>query len=70
MTFGGKILKTEDLLTATGPVFDVFSYHLYAAAHSEARAWAQPHKRRLRLRFRRSDFPTQIALMNFTRSAR
>jgi heparanase len=32
MTFGGKILKTENLLTATGPVFDVFSYHLYAAA--------------------------------------
>jgi hypothetical protein len=24
-------LKTEDLLKATGPVFDVFSYHIYAA---------------------------------------
>lgn len=29
---GGSMLKTEDLLTATGSVFDVFSYHLYAAA--------------------------------------
>src|SRR5438270_7613995 len=26
------MLHTEDLLKATGPVFDVFSYHLYAAA--------------------------------------
>lgn len=25
------MLKSEDLLRATGPVFDVFSYHLYAA---------------------------------------
>jgi heparanase len=29
---GDGILKSEDLLRATGPVFDVFSYHLYAAA--------------------------------------
>jgi len=28
----GSVLKTEDLLKETGPVFDVFSYHLYAAA--------------------------------------
>jgi heparanase 1 len=26
------MLHTEDLLKATGPIFDVFSYHLYAAA--------------------------------------
>lgn len=26
------MLHTEDLMKATGPVFDVFSYHLYAAA--------------------------------------
>ena len=32
MTMRGGTLKTEDLLKATGPVFDVFSYHLYAAA--------------------------------------
>lgn len=32
MAMGGSMLKTEDLLTATGSVFDVFSYHLYAAA--------------------------------------
>ncbi|MGD0308457.1 MAG: tannase/feruloyl esterase family alpha/beta hydrolase [Acidobacteriota bacterium] len=32
MPLGGGMLKTEDLLKATGPVFDVFSYHLYAAA--------------------------------------
>ena len=28
---GAGMLNTEDLLKATGPVFDVFSYHLYAA---------------------------------------
>ena len=28
----GGMLSSEDLLRATGPVFDVFSYHLYAAA--------------------------------------
>jgi len=28
----GGMLHTEDLLKATGPVFDIFSYHLYAAA--------------------------------------
>ena len=27
----GGVLKSEDLLHAAGPVFDVFSYHLYAA---------------------------------------
>jgi heparanase len=32
ISLGGGILKTEDLLRAAGPVFDVFSYHLYAAA--------------------------------------
>jgi hypothetical protein len=29
---GGGVLKSEDLLNAAGPVFDGFSYHLYAAA--------------------------------------
>jgi heparanase 1 len=28
----GGVLKSEDLLHATGPLFDVFSYHLYSAA--------------------------------------
>jgi heparanase len=28
----GGMLHSEDLLKATGPVFDIFSYHLYAAA--------------------------------------
>jgi len=28
----GGTLPTEDLLKATGPAFDIFSYHLYAAA--------------------------------------
>jgi hypothetical protein len=33
MPMGNGVLKSEDLLNATaGPVFDVFSYHLYAAA--------------------------------------
>ena len=32
MPMGSAVLKSEDLLRSTGPVFDVFSYHLYAAA--------------------------------------
>ncbi len=28
---GGGMITTEDILKATGPVFDAFSYHLYAA---------------------------------------
>jgi hypothetical protein len=32
MPMGSGMLKTEDLLKLTGPVVDVFSYHLYAAA--------------------------------------
>ena len=32
MPMGGGVLKSEDLLHAAGPVFDLFSYHLYAAA--------------------------------------
>jgi len=32
MPMGNGVLKSEDLLHAAGPVFDVFSYHLYAAA--------------------------------------
>ena len=32
MPMGSGVLKSEDLLHATGPLFDVFSYHLYAAA--------------------------------------
>ena len=32
MPMGNGVLKSEDLLRATGPVVDVVSYHLYAAA--------------------------------------
>ncbi|MGA7625829.1 MAG: hypothetical protein WCA91_19860, partial [Candidatus Acidiferrales bacterium] len=32
MPMGGGVLESKDLLQAAGPVFDVFSYHLYAAA--------------------------------------
>jgi len=31
MPMAGGVLKSEDLLHAAGPVFDVFSYHLYPA---------------------------------------
>jgi heparanase len=31
ISLGGGMLRSEDLLAATGPAFDVFSYHLYAA---------------------------------------
>src|ERR1700726_4705295 len=37
MPMAGGVLKSEDLLHAAGPVFDVFSYHLYAAA---SQRWA------------------------------
>jgi heparanase len=32
ISLGSGMIKTEDILKATGPVFDIFSYHLYAAA--------------------------------------
>ena len=32
MAMGTGMLKSDDLLKATGAIFDVFSYHLYAAA--------------------------------------
>jgi heparanase len=32
MAMGGGVLKSEDLLRAAGPVFEGFSYHLYAAS--------------------------------------
>jgi heparanase len=32
MPMSNGVLKSEDLLKAAGPIFDVFSYHLYAAA--------------------------------------
>ena len=38
MEIGSGMLKTQDLLKATGPVFDVFSYHLYAAASKRCAA--------------------------------
>jgi hypothetical protein len=36
----GGMLKSDDLLRATGPVFDVFSYHLYAAASKRCASMA------------------------------
>ena len=38
---GDGALKTEDLLRATGPVFDVFSYHLYAAVSQRCASVAE-----------------------------
>jgi heparanase len=40
ITMGG-MLQSEDLLNATGPVFDVFSYHLYAAASQRCASMGQ-----------------------------
>jgi heparanase len=37
----GGMLHTEDLLKATGPAFDVFSYHLYAAASQRCAGMGQ-----------------------------
>jgi len=35
---GLKIMKSEDMLTATGPAFDVFSYHTYGAVSSRCKS--------------------------------
>ena len=32
ISLGSGMIKTEDILKATGPAYDMFSYHLYAAA--------------------------------------
>lgn len=37
----GGMLPTEDLMKATGPVFDAFSYHLYAAASQRCASMGQ-----------------------------
>jgi hypothetical protein len=37
----GGMLHTEDLMKATGPVFDAFSYHLYAAASERCASMGQ-----------------------------
>ena len=36
-----SILKTEDLMTAAGPVFDAFSYHSYGAASQRCASMGQ-----------------------------
>ena len=33
-----KIMKSEDMLTATGPAFDVFSYHTYGAVSTRCKS--------------------------------
>jgi heparanase len=38
----GGVLKSEDLLHAAGPVFDVFSYHLYAAISQRCASMGAP----------------------------
>ncbi len=38
----GGVLKSEDLLHAAGPVFDVFSYHLYAAISKRCASMGAP----------------------------
>ncbi|HWR36244.1 MAG TPA: hypothetical protein VN622_10280 [Clostridia bacterium] len=44
MEMGSEMLKTEDLLKATGPVVDVFSYHLYAAASKRCAALGEQNQ--------------------------
>ena len=39
----GTELKSEDLLKATGPVFDVFSYHSYGATSKSLLKNRDPH---------------------------
>ena len=42
MPMGNGVLKSEELLHAAGPVFDVFSYHLYAAASQRCGSMGAP----------------------------
>ncbi len=37
-----KLMKSEDILAATGPVFDAFSYHTYGAVSSRCGGTASP----------------------------
>jgi hypothetical protein len=42
MSLGGtQMLKSEDLLAASGPIFDVFSYHFYGAASERCASMGQ-----------------------------
>ena len=63
----GGMLRSEDLLKATGPVFDIFSYHLYAAASERCARMGGKARPQRKLRFRRNGFPVLRRLTNTTR---
>ncbi len=41
---GADLLPSQDLLAATGPVFDIFSYHFYGAVSERMQAAARNRK--------------------------
>lgn len=43
VNFPVKIIRSEDILKATGPVFDVFSYHFYGATSRRCTALGRGH---------------------------
>ena len=53
------MLKTEDLLKATGPVLDVFSYHSYGAVSKRCAGWA-PRQQQLPGRRFRSEWLSRV----------
>ena len=66
MPMGGGVLKSEDLPHATSPLFDVFSYHLYAVLRNGAQAWAHRHKQRRQRHFLKTGSRARRRLPHFT----
>jgi hypothetical protein len=60
----GGMLHSDDLLRTTGPAFDTFSYHLYAARRNDAQVWATTAKPKRQPRCRRTGFPVPRRLLN------
>ena len=68
MPIGNGVLKSEDLLKAAGAVFDVFSYHLHAAASERCASVGPRHKRLPRRRFHKIGSRDRKRLTHFRRA--
>ena len=63
----GGMLHSEDLLKATGPAFDIFSYHLYAAASERCASMGEKVQAHRQPRSLRNGFPVLRRSMNTMR---
>ena len=68
MPMAGGVLKSEDLLHAAGPVFDVFSYHLYPATSERCSAWAHQRRQQRQRHFLETGSRDRKRLAHFTRT--